>query len=269
MACGTRGIGALAAVEDIVEAVRALLPVPLAESHRAGLKPDDGPRSPPPPPSVPPANALSNNPPSLAAKRRSMAAALLAFSRARFSEAASAATEGGDVLAAPISPTSLSLIAKVLEVLAVRSALSGRARGESGAAVYDLGAGDGRWLSAFAKRFGVSVCGVELDADRLALAGARVREEGVEDLVELRKGSVFDDVEGLENASVIVMYLFRSAMSKMSTLMSSRTKPVVVVSVGFQLPGFRCEEEVREGEGVRCYVYVIEGTGEGSKIAGG
>ena len=61
----------------------------------------------------------------------------------------------------------------------------------------------------------------------------------------------------MEDASVVVMYLFRDAMAQMAELMKRRRRSVVVVSVGFKLPGFIWDADVIEGA-IRAYVYKID-----------
>jgi hypothetical protein len=194
--------------------------------------------------------------PGKAARKSSMKAALVRLARSRF-EASRAARPGGE-LAAPISPSPGAVIGRVLALPVVAAALAA-APGPPSAAVYDLGAGDGRWLTAIAKAFGVRCVGVEIDAGRLRACRERIEREGLGGLCEVREQSVFEEVEGMEDASVVVMYLFRDAMAQMAELMKRRRRSVVVVSVGFKLPGFIWDADVIEGA-IRAYVYKIDRT---------
>ena len=149
---------------------------------------------------------------------------------------------GGD-LAAPISPSSNEIIDAVMRQLKTIGL------GES-PTMYDLGCGDGRWLKEWSG-FGGRCVGIEVDDERIEKAKERC--EGLEG-VEVRKGSVFDDIEGLEEANVVIMYLFREAIEVMKKRFEGR-KGVVLVSVGFSFgTGFKCSWEVDVG-GIKVYMY--------------
>jgi phosphopantothenoylcysteine decarboxylase len=214
--------------------------------------PPQEPSTPPQEPSTPPAI-----PETVATRKQSMKEALLKLAKERFAEAASGTTSAQ--LAAPISPTNDAVIDAALGLDCIATVFQNSAPGGDGPRCFDLGAGDGRWLTAIAKKFGVKCVGVEIDDERLELAQVRIRDEGLQSLVELRKQSVFDDIDGLDKSSLIVMYLFREAMVKMAELMKrmQRKQAVVVVSVGFKLPGFACDTELFE-KGIHCYVYKLD-----------
>jgi len=111
-------------------------------------------------------------------------------------------------------------------------------------------------------RFRCQCVGVEIDEERLTRARERIDALAVEDpevqtLVTLRNVSIFEEIEGLMNAKLIVMYLFREAMQSMAGRMKGMLSDVVVVAIGFKLPGYIAAQEIVEGA-VRAYVYKIE-----------
>ena len=71
--------------------------------------------------------------------------------------------------------------------------------------VYDLGCGDGRILVAAAKKAGCRAVGVEIKPDLVELARQNARDNGVEGLVEIRQGDLFD--ADFRDATVVALYL--------------------------------------------------------------
>jgi len=79
--------------------------------------------------------------------------------------------------------------------------------------VYDLGCGDGRFLIEAAKRHGVRAIGVDLDPRRVKEALENARYEGVEHLVTVTQGDIFD--VNLRDADVVFLYLFTSLNTRL------------------------------------------------------
>ena len=116
---------------------------------------------------------------------------------------------------------------------------------------FDLGCGDGRWLKAASLMWRCKCVGLEMDEGRVKMAQENVKDL---ELVEIRKESVLEPIRDVESAKVIVMYLFRDAMAKMSEVFEGR-KGLIIVSVGFGMPGWEAKWTEEEG-GIKLYVYV-------------
>ena len=162
-------------------------------------------------------------------------------------------------LAAPISPTPNLIIESFLPRLDL----------ESDSLLVDLGCGDGRWLIAANKLTGCRCLGIDVDEERLEIARESISKNELDALVRIRLEDVFDFVregDDMNEADVIVLYLFREAMSKMGKLLRRRLltrgrkdanvkpKRVQIMSVGFALTGWASiyEEKIN---GIRVYLY--------------
>lgn len=77
-----------------------------------------------------------------------------------------------------------------------------------GESVYDLGAGDGRIISSAVRNFGAKALGVELNPSRHQGIIERLRNERIEDSVNVIRGD-FNDVN-LAGADVVTLYLLTS-----------------------------------------------------------
>eukprot|EP00518_Triparma_eleuthera_P001252 CAMPEP_0182459528 /NCGR_PEP_ID=MMETSP1319-20130603/4629_1 /TAXON_ID=172717 /ORGANISM="Bolidomonas pacifica, Strain RCC208" /LENGTH=398 /DNA_ID=CAMNT_0024658469 /DNA_START=129 /DNA_END=1321 /DNA_ORIENTATION=- len=149
--------------------------------------------------------------------------------------------------AAPISPASGEVVEAALSKVDEELGGEGVKEGE---VVFDLGCGDGRWLKAAAELWGCKCVGLELDEGRVAACLDNVK--GLAN-VEVRKESVLEPIRGIEEARVVVMYLFREAMVKMAEVFKGR-QGLVLVCVGFGMPGWEAKWTGEEG-GVKVYMY--------------
>jgi ribosomal protein L11 methylase PrmA len=124
--------------------------------------------------------------------------------------------------------------------------------------VYDLGCGDGRILLIAAKEFGVKrAVGIEKDPERYKVALTRVREEGLENRVEIRLGDFFD--ENISDATVVTLFLLTSVNEMLKPKFERELKPGTrIVSHEFRIPGWRPEKviDVRDENGLSHVVYL-------------
>ncbi len=79
--------------------------------------------------------------------------------------------------------------------------------------VYDLGCGDGLIVIGCAKTTGCRGVGIEIEKDTAELARRKVQEEGLEDLVEIREGDVFE--ADFTDADCVVMYVLPWMIKKL------------------------------------------------------
>jgi ribosomal protein L11 methylase PrmA len=124
--------------------------------------------------------------------------------------------------------------------------------------VYDLGCGDGRILLIAAKEFGVKkAVGIEKDPERYKVALTRIREEGLENKVEIRLGDFFD--ENISDATVVTIFLLTSVNELLKPKFERELKPGTrIVSHEFRIPGWRPERviDVRDENGLSHIVYL-------------
>lgn len=71
--------------------------------------------------------------------------------------------------------------------------------------LYDLGCGDGRLLIEAARRWGTRGVGIDIDPACLQLAQQRVQAAGVDHLITLQAGNLYES--DVSDATVIALYL--------------------------------------------------------------
>jgi tRNA G37 N-methylase Trm5 len=114
---------------------------------------------------------------------------------------------------------------------------------QKGDVVYDLGCGDGRIVITAAKKYGVRAYGVDLDPVRVQEARESARENGVEDLVTIERGDIFET--DVSEASVVALYLYPSVNLKLKPTLLDQLKPGSrIVSHAFDMGDWEPEKEV-------------------------
>jgi ribosomal protein L11 methylase PrmA len=100
--------------------------------------------------------------------------------------------------------------------------------------VYDLGSGDGRVVIAAAKKYGVKAVGFEIDPGLVKLARENVRNQRLEDLVEIRQQDFM--TADLSPASVVTLYLSADANLALKPVLMNQLRPGArVVSYAFDM----------------------------------
>jgi SAM-dependent methyltransferase len=89
--------------------------------------------------------------------------------------------------------------------------------------LYDLGSGDGRIVITAARRYGARAVGFEIDRALVKNSRDRIREAGLEHLVEIREQDV--RTVDLSPASVLTMYLSRGANLRLRSAITRQLKP--------------------------------------------
>ncbi|MCE4614189.1 MAG: 50S ribosomal protein L11 methyltransferase [Desulfurococcales archaeon] len=112
---------------------------------------------------------------------------------------------------------------------ALNEALAHRAK-----ILVDLGSGDGRVLVMAAKYFGLKAIGYEIDEDLCVLAEVNARENGVDDLVEVRCESFYK--ADLGEADIIYAYLYSSILDTLKPLFKSAPYFSRIVVVDLFIP---------------------------------
>jgi len=114
---------------------------------------------------------------------------------------------------APFVPTPEEVVVRMLELAEIRP----------GDILYDLGSGDGRIVVAAAKRYGIKAVGFEIDPALVRESRNTIKQEGLENLVEIRD----EDILSLDfsPASVVTMYLYPGANLRLRPAIKSQLKP--------------------------------------------
>ena len=92
-----------------------------------------------------------------------------------------------------------------------------------GEVLYDLGAGDGRIVIAAARDYGIRAVGIEVDARKAAEARANVRRAGLQHLVEIRRGDIFE--ADLREADVVTIFLFPELNERLAPKLRGELRP--------------------------------------------
>lgn len=90
------------------------------------------------------------------------------------------------------SPAFADLVPFVTTPMKVVDEMMDLAQIKKGDVLYDLGSGDGRIPIQAALRYGIRSVGVEIDAELVEKAKLAAKEKGVEDLVTIIQGDLFE-----------------------------------------------------------------------------
>ena len=121
------------------------------------------------------------------------------------------------------------VVAKMVEVAEIRP----------GDVVYDLGCGDGRIVIAAAKAHGVKAVGIEIDAKVADEARANVKAAGLEHLVTIKQGDIFEEDFG--DATVVMMYLLPELNLQLKPKLAQLPAGSRIVSHSFPMKGAKPE----------------------------
>jgi tRNA G37 N-methylase Trm5 len=130
-------------------------------------------------------------------------------------------------------PTPHDVVDKMLELAAVRK----------DDVVYDLGCGDGRIVVAAAKRFGCRAHGVDVDPLRVEDAKRNVKKNGVEHLVTIREGDLFE--VDLSEATVVTLYLSTRYNTKLVPQLNRMKPGSRIVSHLFGIKGVKPDRVIQ------------------------
>lgn len=116
------------------------------------------------------------------------------------------------------------------------------ARVEEGDVLYDLGSGDGRIPVTAAREYGIRAVGIDIDPKRIAEARTNVRNAGVEDLVTIQQGDLFE--ADISEASVVTLYLLDSLNQKLRPKLMRELQPGTrIVSHAFRMGDWEPEAQ--------------------------
>ncbi len=124
---------------------------------------------------------------------------------------------------------------------------------QPGELVYDLGAGDGRFMLVAAREFNAQAIGIEIDFLRCQLARLLIALNSQRHSVAVVHGDLFQ--QDLSNADVIMMFLSPRSMRRFEATFEGKLQPGVrIVSRRFELPGWKAMAYVEEDD---IYLYIL------------
>ena len=102
--------------------------------------------------------------------------------------------------------------------------------------VYDLGCGDGKIVIAAARQYGARGVGVDIDPQRVKDATLAVKAAGVESLVTIIHGDIFDPSLTISDATVVTLYLLQSLNERLKPRLLRELRPGTrIVSNAFHM----------------------------------
>jgi SAM-dependent methyltransferase len=122
--------------------------------------------------------------------------------------------------------------------------------------VYDLGCGDGRIVVTAAKRYGCKAIGVDIDPRRVEESKANVSENGVDHLVTIEPGDIFE--RDLRPASVVTLYLLPDLNVRLIPQLKQLNPGSRIVSHAFSMRGVKPDlvESVDSEDGTSHTIYL-------------
>ncbi|MBS3787059.1 class I SAM-dependent methyltransferase [Candidatus Bipolaricaulota bacterium] len=146
-----------------------------------------------------------------------------------------------DALWQPSDHETISLILETLEV-------------SSGDLVYDLGCGDGRWLTRIVKDRGARAIGVEIDPVRAIISRLRLILSGSSSRAKVIWGNMYK--VDLTGADAVILFLSEEANKKLSSKFNRElTQGARVASFYHKLPGWDPVNTKVNNDGYKIYLY--------------
>lgn len=104
---------------------------------------------------------------------------------------------------------------------------------EPGQLHYDLGSGDGRWVIAAARDFGVRSVGFEIDGELVASSRSRIAALGLADRARIEQDDLFESDFG--EVDLVTAYLLPVMLERLRPMLESQLKRGARV-VSYQYP---------------------------------
>lgn len=123
--------------------------------------------------------------------------------------------------------------------------------------VYDLGAGDGRFVMTAAKRYGVRALGFEISVLPYLVAQLRIRLAGLGRLASMRYQDFYH--QSLSEATVVVCFLTPGAMARLGPKFRRELRPGTrVLSYAFAIAGWTPDlKDKPNPQTMAVYVYTV------------
>jgi SAM-dependent methyltransferase len=141
---------------------------------------------------------------------------------------------------APFDPTPEDVLDRMLGLGGIKP----------GDLLYDLGSGDGRVLIAAAKKYRIKAVGFEVDPGLVKLAHENIKQENLEQLVEVRHQDFM--TADLSSASIVTLYLSHDGNQAIKPVLLRQLQPGArVVSYTFDMGDWppKITEAYRDGAG--------------------
>ena len=141
---------------------------------------------------------------------------------------------------APFDPTPPDVVDRMLALAGIKP----------GDLLYDLGSGDGRVLIAAAKKYRIKAVGFEVDPGLVKLARENIKQENLEQLVEVRHQDF--TTADLSSADVVTLYLSHDGNQALKPILLRQLQPGArIISYTFDMGDWppKITESYRDGAG--------------------
>jgi SAM-dependent methyltransferase len=141
---------------------------------------------------------------------------------------------------APFDPTPYEVVDRLLALAGIKT----------GDHLYDLGSGDGRVLIAAAKKYRIKAVGFEVDPGLVKLARENIKQENLEQLVEVRHQDFM--TADLSSATIVSLYLSHDGNQALQPVLLRQLQPGArIVSYTFNMGDWppKITEAYRDGAG--------------------
>jgi len=152
-------------------------------------------------------------------------------------------------------PTPPDIVKKMVELAAVKP----------DDVPYELGCGDARIIIATVKGGAKKGVGIDRDDERVKESIEKVKEAGLTDKIEIRKGDIFDNTvtKGLEDATVVMLYMSDELNAMLKPKLLKNLKPGArIVSHRFIMPDWKPEktEKIKgeDGDEYELHLWVVK-----------
>jgi ribosomal protein L11 methylase PrmA len=126
--------------------------------------------------------------------------------------------------------------------------------------VYDLGCGDGKIVIAAAVQYGARGVGIDIDPARVKDANAAVKAAGVEHLVTIVQGDIFDPAVKIGDATVVTLYLLQRLNEQLKPRLLRELRPGTrIVSNAFHMGADWPAERTQQEGYSTIYLWTIPG----------
>lgn len=135
---------------------------------------------------------------------------------------------------------------------------------DEGDMVFDLGCGDGRWLSRTVKDRKARAIGVEIDPFRVIVSWLRLVFSGTSRCAKVVWGNMYE--VDLTDADAVILFLSEEANAKLSPKLERELSPGSrVASFYHKLPGWTPVKTRKNREEYEIYIYEQKGKNEENK----
>lgn len=141
-------------------------------------------------------------------------------------------------------PTDRETVSQILDLLDI----------EPGDVIYDLGCGDGRFLTGAVKNYDAEAVGIEIDPVRVIMSWIRLFATGTFSRASVVMGNMYE--KDMTEADAVVLFLSGDANEKLAPKLNRELSPgTKIVSYYHKLPGWTPVKQEKNKDEHPIYLY--------------